>query len=129
MKTGYAVKKTAPQGKTHLVKARVTAEMKEQIAEISERRGESEGVIVREAIRQYLARKKLDFPAWEGTRTGDSDAPMPPTHGVNETPIRGVNETPGRYTTRGAGRRRAAGGKPAGKRDPSLRATGGAGRT
>jgi len=114
MKTGNAVKKTAPLGKTHVVKARVTAEMKEQIAEISERRGESEGVIVREAIRQYLARKKadLDFPAWEGTgaRTGDADASraMPPAHGVNETP--------GRYTTGGAGRRRAAGGKPAGKR-------------
>ena len=109
MKTGTAVKKTAPQGKTRVVKARVTAEMKEQIAEISERRGESEGVIVREAIRQYLARNKLDFPAWEGTgaRTGDADASraMPPAHGVNEPP--------GRYTTGGAGRRPAAGGKPA----------------
>ena len=53
--------KLSPQGKTDVVKARVTADMKHRIAEISERRGESEGVIVREAIRQYFTRKKAGF--------------------------------------------------------------------
>jgi hypothetical protein len=44
--------------KTSLIKARITTKTKRRLAEIARQRGESEAVIVREAIAQYVERVK-----------------------------------------------------------------------
>jgi len=45
--------------KTQLIKARVSADMKRGIDDLARQRGESEAVIVREALSQYLSKSAI----------------------------------------------------------------------
>lgn len=41
-----------------VIKARVTTEMKEELDSLAEERGESEAIILREAVAEYIAKRK-----------------------------------------------------------------------
>lgn len=45
--------------KAHIIKARVSTDMKRGINELAGRRGESEAVIIREALSQYLRKSTI----------------------------------------------------------------------
>lgn len=48
--------------RTEVVKARVTKAVKSALQRLAEERGELESVIVREAVGEYIARRKADSP-------------------------------------------------------------------
>lgn len=50
------------QRKAQLIKARVSASMKRGIEDLAHQRGESEAVIVREALSQYLSKQARVSP-------------------------------------------------------------------
>lgn len=47
------------QRKAQLIKARVSTDMKRGIDDLADQRGESEAVIVREALSQYLSKSAI----------------------------------------------------------------------
>jgi len=47
--------------KPHLIKARVSTDMKRRIDNLAHQRGESEAVIVREALSQYLRKSTISL--------------------------------------------------------------------